>query len=141
MAKAAVQQENITLQGKCFVVDGDTIVIDQTHVRIAGIDAPELDQPWGHKAKSTLIGLCRDQIVTAHVTGELSHNRVVAKCTLPDGSDLAAEIVRRGLALDWAAYSGGKYRRFETADARRKLWRSARRQAPVSKEVSGSSAA
>ena len=141
IANEAAQNGTTTLQGKCYVIDGDTIVIDNVHVRISGIDAPEIDQPWGQKAKSAVIGLCTGHIITADVTEELSHDRVVAKCTLPDGRDLAAEIVRRGLALDWPAYSGGKYRRFETADARRKLWRSARRQVPANAKASGFSAA
>lgn len=35
------------LKGQCWVIDGDTIVINNTHIRLAGIDAPELDHPWG----------------------------------------------------------------------------------------------
>jgi endonuclease YncB( thermonuclease family) len=49
--------------------------------------------------------------------------RCAAQCFLPDGRDLAAELVRLGLALDWAKFSGGQYRHLEPADARRKLWR------------------
>ena len=130
VAAKAVSDIGETLQGKCSVIDGDTIVIDNIQVRIAGIDAPELDQPWGKKAKSALIGICRDQVITAHISDALSKNRVVATCILADGRDLAAEIVRRGLALDWPAYSNGKYRHFETPDARRKMWRSVRKQEP-----------
>jgi endonuclease YncB( thermonuclease family) len=40
-----------TLSGKCFVIDGDTICIGKVGIRLAGIDAPELDHPWGKKAK------------------------------------------------------------------------------------------
>lgn len=39
------------LKGQCWVIDGDTIVIDKVHIRLAGIDAPELDHPYGQKAK------------------------------------------------------------------------------------------
>lgn len=118
------------LVGKCFVIDGDTIVIGHVHVRLAGIDAPELEHAYGQKAKWALHALCKDQEVTAEIEGELSHGRVVAVCRLPDGRDLAAELVRRGLALDWPAFSGGRYRHLETGDARRKLWRAAARQRP-----------
>jgi endonuclease YncB( thermonuclease family) len=31
--------------GKAWVIDGDTINISGTHIRLEGIDAPELDQP------------------------------------------------------------------------------------------------
>jgi endonuclease YncB( thermonuclease family) len=37
------------------VIDGDTVVLDdQRHVRLRGIDAPELSQPWGREAKRWL---------------------------------------------------------------------------------------
>src|SRR5260370_34848501 len=34
-----------TIVGKAWVIDGDTINISGTHIRLEGIDAPELDQP------------------------------------------------------------------------------------------------
>lgn len=116
------------LRGRCWVIDGDTIVIDKVHVRLAGIDAPELDHPWGRQSKWALVQLCKGQTVTARIRPELSYDRVVAECFLPDGRDLAAELVRAGMALDWPKFSGGKYRHLETADARRKLWRADARQ-------------
>lgn len=116
------------LQGKCWVVDGDTIVIDKVHVRLAGIDAPELDHPFGKQAKWALVQLCKGQVVTARIRPELSYDRVVAECYLSDGRDLSAELVKSGLALDWPKFSGGKYRHLETAEARKKLWRADARQ-------------
>lgn len=116
------------LRGLCWVVDGDTIVIDKVHIRIAGIDAPELDHPWGKQAKWAMVQLCKGQTVTARIRPELSYDRVVAECFLPDGRDLAAELVRAGMALDWPKFSGGKYKHLETQDARRKLWRADARQ-------------
>ena len=116
------------LRGRCWVIDGDTIVIDNVRVRLAGIDAPELDHPWGERSKWALVQLCRGQIVTAQIKPELSYDRVLAECFLPDGRDLAAELVRRGLALDWSKFSGGKYLHLEPRDARRKLWRAHARQ-------------
>ncbi len=116
------------LQGKCWVIDGDTIVIGETRLRLAGIDAPELDHPWGERAKWALVALCKGQTITARIRPELSYDRVVAECFLPDGRDLAAELVRSGHALDWPKFSGGKYRHLEPADARRRLWRAEARQ-------------
>lgn len=111
-----------TISGRCWVIDGDTIVINKTRIRLAGIDAPELDHPWGKKSKWALVELCRGQTITARITPELSYDRLVAQCFLPDGRDLAAELVRCGLALDWEKFSGGKYRHLEPHDARKKLW-------------------
>lgn len=111
------------LKGKCYVIDGDTIVISGTHIRLAGIDAPEIDQPWGKKAKFAMIALCKGKIVTAEIKEGLSYDRIVAKCSLPDGTDLSAALVEQGLALDWAKFSGGVYRHLEPDGIRKKLWR------------------
>jgi micrococcal nuclease len=116
------------LKGTCWVIDGDTIVIDKVHIRLAGIDAPELDHPWGQKAKWAMVQLCKGHVITAHIKPELSYDRLVAECFLPDGRDLAAELVKQGMALDWTKFSGGKYKHLETADARKRLWRAAARQ-------------
>jgi endonuclease YncB( thermonuclease family) len=116
------------LKGKCYVVDGDTIMISGTSIRIAGIDAPELHHPWGKKARFTLIELCKGKVVTAIIQPGLSYDRTVAKCLLEDGTDLAAELVKRGLALDWPKFSGGAYRHLEPEGIRKKHWRAAAKQ-------------
>ena len=116
-----------TLSGRAHVIDGDTIVIRETKIRLFGIDAPELDDPFGQKSKYTLIGLCKGKTVTAHINGELSHDRVVAVCKLPCGMDLGAELVRQGLALDWPQFSGGTYRHLEPQGVRKRMFRTARR--------------
>lgn len=122
------QQPDTVIKGRCWVIDGDTIVIDNTHIRLAGIDAPELDHPWGQQSKWAMVKLCKGQTITARIKPEMSYDRIVAECFLPDGRDLAAELVKAGLALDWPKFSGGKYRHLEPADARRKLWRAHLRQ-------------
>lgn len=121
--RPAVAVAGQILKGRCFVIDGDTIVIDKTHIRLAGIDAPELDHPYGKKAKFALAALCKGQVVTARISGDVTYERVVAHCSLADGTDLSAALVAQGLALDWAKFSGGAYRHLEPADARKKLWR------------------
>ena len=109
------------LVGRAWVIDGDTIVIRHIKVRLWGIDAPELDEPWGRKAKGAMIDICRGSVVTATLTGETTHDRYVARCTLADGTDICAELIRRGLALDWPLFSGGHYRDLEQPDFRRRL--------------------
>lgn len=118
------------LRGPAFVVDGDTIKIQGQSIRLAGIDAPELDHPYGNQAKWALIRLCKGHDIRAEIIdGETTYERLVATCYLPDGRDLAAELVRQGLALDWGKHSGGKYRALETPEARKRLWRSAAKHA------------
>ncbi|REC58547.1 hypothetical protein DRV84_03010 [Rhodosalinus sediminis] len=116
------------LENRCHVIDGDTIVIDGCHIRLAGIDAPELHHPWGRKSRAALISLCRGQIVRAELQEAVSYQRGVAVCYLPDGRDLGAELVRQGLALDWAKFSGGRYRHLEPNGVRKRLWRAAAKQ-------------
>lgn len=111
------------IKGHCWVIDGDTIVINKVHIRLAGIDAPELDQPYGQNAKRALMALCRGKIVTAITDGSVSHERAVATCRLDDGTDLSAEMVKAGHALDWRKFSGGQYRSLEVEGIRKKLWR------------------
>ena len=120
----AIRIQTMTcVTGRCYVVDGDTIVIDNTMIRLAGIDAPELDQPYGKNAKWALIRLCQGQVVTASFEGADHYDRTVATCRLPDGRDLSAEMVSAGLALDWPKFSGGRYRALEVPGIRKKLWR------------------
>ncbi|GGX55377.1 hypothetical protein GCM10007385_24900 [Tateyamaria omphalii] len=104
------------------MTDGDTIVINKMQIRLFGIDAPELDHPYGQKAKWAMVKLCKGHTVRAEVTEEDQYGRTVAHCTLPDGRDLSAEMVKLGLAIDWPKFSGGKYKTMEQSGVRRKLW-------------------
>lgn len=110
------------VQGSAYVVDGDTIVIKKTQIRLFGIDAPEMNHPYGKKAKWALHSLCKGQSVRAEIMEQDDFGRTVARCSLPDGRDLSAEMVKQGLAIDWPKFSGGRYRAFETSDARKKMW-------------------
>jgi micrococcal nuclease len=116
------------LEGKCYVVDGDTIVIGDYNIRLAGIDAPELDHPYGKKSKWHLVNLTKGNRITAVFHGDQTYAREVATCYLPDGRDLSAEMVKAGMAIDWPKFSGGKYRHLEPPEARKLLWRADARQ-------------
>ena len=112
------------IKGKCHIIDGDTIAIGKQKIRLAGIDAPELHNPYGKQAKWAMIKLCKGQNITAHLTGETSYDRVVARCFLDDGRDLAAEMVKQELALDIPHFPNADYKHLETPNVRRKLrWR------------------
>jgi len=111
-----------TVRGSAYVVDGDTLIIQQTQVRLFGIDAPELNHPHGNRAKWALVSLCKGKMVQAGIIAQDAHGRTVAKCWLEDGRDLSAEMVKLGLAIDWPKFSGGKYRSLEVPGVRKKLW-------------------
>jgi endonuclease YncB( thermonuclease family) len=91
------------------VIDGDTIVMDGTRYRLAGIDAPEMSQDcgMGPKAAEWLAEYLKGKTITCNSTGK-SYNRVVAAC-FSDGEDLQEAIVRNGWAFDSPRYSRGKY--------------------------------
>lgn len=40
-------EEGDVVEGKAWVIDGDTIDIRGYRIRIWGIDAPEMEHPWG----------------------------------------------------------------------------------------------
>ena len=111
-----------TLRGRAYVVDGDTVVIQKTQIRLYGIDAPEMNHPYGNKAKWALVNMCKGQIIRADVTDTDTYGRTVARCYLGDGRDLSAEMVKLGLAIDWPKFSSGKYSSMEVPGVRKKLW-------------------
>lgn len=112
---------SMLLEGPAYVIDGDTIVVRKIKIRLAGIDAPELDRPWGQKSKWEMVRICKGHVIRVELTGDTTYDRLVGTCYLPDGTDIGAEIVKAGLALDGGYYSEGKYRHLEPAGIRRKL--------------------
>jgi len=102
------------LTGTPSVHDGDTLTIQGQAVRLFGIDAEELDEPNGPRARDALRALVKG---THHVrcepTGQKSYNRVVAICYTAAGEDLGEAMVRGGYVLDCARYSDSRYRPLE----------------------------
>lgn len=91
------------------VHDGDTFRFGATAVRVYGIDAPELETPYGPAARSVLIRAIDGGTVRCTDTGTRSHERVVARCLNHRGEDIAAIVVRSGWAVDWWRFSCGRY--------------------------------
>lgn len=108
------------------VVDGDTFVArdgrDYRLVRLAGIDAPEPDQPFGDAARTWLRQQLEGRRVRVRpVAGEDCTARV--EVLLQDGSSLAATQLRLGLA--WASKGASEDRRELESRARHRevgLW-------------------
>ena len=125
-----------TMSGVVIVViDGDTVLFKPDHygdasraflkIRLADIDAPEKDQPYGEAATRALTAWVLNQRVEVTTMATDAHGRTIARIRM--GEMLVnAELVRRGLA--WA--SG--YRRNaalletqrEARRAQRGLWES-----------------
>ena len=115
-----VTADNIT--GRAKVVDGDTLFVAQVKIRLNGIDAPEWDTRAGRVATNTLKEIVRGRIVRCIPNGDRSYDRIIARCWVGE-TDIAAAVIASGAALDCARYSGGRYREYETREARRTLRR------------------
>ena len=107
--------------GKAHVIDGDTIKVRGLKVRLAGINAPELDMPYGQKAKWEMVNICKGKTVRVVPNGETSYDRIVATCYVDGDTDIGAELIKRGLARDIPVFTDGKYKHLETAAARRRI--------------------
>lgn len=101
------------------VHDGDTITIlapgnRPAKIRLAEIDAPELAQPYGAASKAVLSGMVFGRSATADVVTKDRYGRSVARIHV-GAVDVNAEMVRRGAAWRYVAYS--KDDRFATYEA------------------------
>jgi micrococcal nuclease len=103
------------------VYDGDTLTINRQSIRLFGIDAPELKEPYGIPSRNYLRALTKGTTITCNLTGKTTYRRVVGKCFLPSGLELNRLMVEGGMALDCKAYSRGVYRQFEPSWARTRL--------------------
>lgn len=104
--------------GQASVIDGDTLDIHGTRIRLWGVDAPESNQlcrgadsnlyRCGAKAANELdIFIARRPVSCTSVSAD-QYGRTVATC-LVGTADLGEWLVSNGLALDWPRYSHGRY--------------------------------
>ncbi len=91
------------------VTDGDTLRAGGQGHRIWGIDSVERGTPGWRAAKHAMRALTDGQTLECTYIDTDRHKRLVVRCTLPDGRDLACEMVRLGQAEDWHKYSKGAY--------------------------------
>ena len=93
------------------ITDGDTFrAHDLTPaIRIWGLDAPETDDAGGSAATQALSDLIEGQTLTCHIKDVDRYSRIVGQCFLEDGMDIAAEMIRLGVAFEYCRYSGGYY--------------------------------
>ena len=127
------QTQAASLSGAAYVIDGDTIKLGEVHVRLFGIDAPETDQPCTDAQGSTYrCGLLATSVLEEEIGGRPvtcfpldtdRYGRTVATCEV-SGRDLGDAMVRRGYAVDFTRYSGGRYAtaQLEARAARRGIW-------------------
>jgi endonuclease YncB( thermonuclease family) len=106
------------LVGTAHVIDGDTIDVAGTQVRLWGIDAPEHNQTCqgkhdetyecGRDSSAVLRELTNGHRVECVPRGHDRYGRTVAVCRT-ESVELSATMVQRGWAVDYTRYSGGRY--------------------------------
>lgn len=140
-----------TVVGAPSVIDGDTLEINATRIRLFGIDAPEATQTCDSSGESWTCGQASAEALRGLIGGaELScagddidtYGRLIAVCAI-GGVDLNQTMVAQGWAIAFREYSDAYSRDKARARAGRLgLWssnfvspqeyRDARREAPVS---------
>lgn len=99
--------------GIASVIDGDTIVIHGTHIRLNGIDAPESGQfceasgqryLCGHRAAFALSDLLGSTTVDCQDLGRDRYGRIIGRC-MAGSIDIQQWMVRQGWAIAYRKYS------------------------------------
>lgn len=102
------------LSGIPTIVDGDTLDLQGTRIRLHGIDAPEAGQTCRKPGKGTW--KCGDAAIdrlaelskggiTCSVSGDDVYGRSLAICHGPDGADINRMLVKDGFAWAFRKYS------------------------------------
>lgn len=119
--------------GRPSVIDGDTLDIRGTRIRLSGVDAPESDQlcedaaGGSYRCGKTSAFALADWIGARNVScaseGQDQYGRTLARCRL-GGADVGDWMVRHGHAVDYRRYSRGAYAAAEreARDGRRGVW-------------------
>lgn len=120
------------------ITDGDTVWVrplsggPPQQVRIEGIDAPEICQPFGMRARDALATRLLRKRVTLTTRGQDDYRRIVARVRL-GRQDIGGWLVSEGYAWSYRFRKDlGPYHRQERVarDARRGLWAAAGQELP-----------
>ena len=121
--------------GTAQIIDGDTITVAMTRIRLDGIDAPETKQScstngkqWrcGQQSTTALRRIIGSQRVHCRAVTIDKYSRVVAFCNIggPDGADVNAAMVQQGWALAYRRYSTAYVGQERAArEAKAGIWR------------------
>jgi endonuclease YncB( thermonuclease family) len=125
--------KNLQFRGPAFAVDGDTLDVAGSRVRLEGVDAPEIGQmcnggsggTWacGKDARRALEMLANSGEVACENKGLDKYGRHLGVC-FAGGKDLNAEMVRMGLAWAFVKYSATYVaEEAEAKAAQRGIWK------------------
>ncbi len=100
------------IEGPAEVIDGDSLKIAGTEVRLFGVDAPEVTQPCysngaevacGAMAKDVLANLIGNSVLTCQPRDTDTYGRIVATCRI-SGADVGGALVEAGWATAFQRY-------------------------------------
>jgi len=100
------------IEGPADVIDGDSLRVAGTEVRLFGVDAPEFSQPCysngsevqcGAMAKDVLVGLIGSAVLTCQPRDTDTFGRIVATCRT-SGVDIGGALVEAGWATAFRRY-------------------------------------
>ena len=129
----AAQTTSEQIIGVASVIDGDTIEIHSTRIRLHGIDAPESrqvcqdangkDYRCGQRAALSLSDFIGRKTVSCTPKDKDRYGRTVAVC-YTGGVDINGWLVRNGYALAYRQYGGAAYAADEAAaqSAKAGIW-------------------
>lgn len=90
------------------VHDGDTLTVTEggrtVNVRLEGIDAPELSQPYGAQSREALARLVAQQPVTVSYSKTDRYGRVIGRVHTRDCTDVNLRQLASGMAWFYAAF-------------------------------------
>jgi len=112
---ADAQRLDGAIAGYARIIDGDTLDISGTRIRLHGIDAPESTQACmageqvyrcGDRATQALADLVRGQTLRCDPMGMDRYRRTIAGCKIATtGQDIESWMVRQGFAVAYTRYS------------------------------------
>lgn len=86
------------------VHDGDTVTMGGESVRLASIDAPELDQAFGPSSRANLSAMVLGQTVTVTYAEKDRFDRVVGTVFKTDCTNVNLKVVQEGAAWYFEAF-------------------------------------
>ena len=121
-----------TYSGKAFIIDGDTLKIDGTKIRLVAVDAPEISQKCkthghiencGEIVKLRLVQVTSNEDIVCYSHGKDYFGRVLAECYVND-ININKWLLREGLAVYYYNKDFKSYKILETLAKEEKvgLW-------------------
>ena len=99
-----------TLDGKIIkIIDGDTVYFQANNddgykkLRLVGIDAPEMKQPFGNQSRQCLANLINNKLVQIITFGEDRYKRTLAKIII-EKIDINQTMIKNGCAWFYRRY-------------------------------------